>query len=172
MQLQSLDAQVYRQRSRRLAWLFALVFAFLGMLFSSSLVYFWGSSQGGNFYLNLTGVLLGLGLTSLLVSLNRKHPYMAEIQYAWALKKTLNQISNRMPQIKAAAQANQPRALQCLYFYYQGLKQIYHLEDNPHHQVELLADIQALKEQLESLGLDYSHLDTFDPQWLTDLEAG
>lgn len=168
--LQSLDPAAYRNQTRTSSLILIVVFAALGMGLSSLLVLIWGNPGGNNFKLNLSGVLLGLGTTLLLVKVVfSKQPFMQAAVYSWQLKRNLMRITNKMHLIKQQARVNQPEAVQLLNFYYLALTQMHQLEGNDAAILELKVEQQAVQQQMQDLGLDqYSNY--LNPDWLEKLD--
>ncbi len=168
--LQNIDPKDYRQRTRKSSFILIIVFAALGMGLSSLLVLVFGTAGGNHFRLNITGVLLGLVITLLLVKqVFSKQPFMQEAIYGWHLKRNLMRVTNKMHNIKAAAAANQPEALKLLHFYYLALEQMHRLEGDDTALLELKADKLATEEKLVNLGISTTS-NYLDPAWLQALE--
>lgn len=168
--LQNIDPKNYRQRTRKSSLILILVFAALGMGLASLLMIIWGTPSGNNTYLNITGVLLGLVITLLLVKqVFSKQPFMKEAIYGWHLKRNLMRVTNKMHRIKDLAAVNQPEALKLLRFYHLALEQMHHLEGDDTALLELKADKLATEEKMLSLGMtiDYNYLEL---AWLETLE--
>lgn len=168
--LQNIDPADYRQRTRKSSLILILVFAALGMGLASLLVIIWGTPNGNHFRLNLTGVLLGLVITLLLVKqVFSKQPFMKEAIYGWHLKRNLMRVTNKMHRIKDLAAVNQPEALKLLRFYHLALEQMHRLEGDDTALLELKVDKLATEEKMLSLGMtiDYNYLEL---AWLKTLE--
>lgn len=168
--LQEIDPNNYRQRTRKSSLILIIVFASLGMGLSSLLVIIWGTPGGNHFRLNLLGVLLGLGITFLLVKMVfSKQPFMREAVYGWHLKRNLMRVTNNMHKIKVLAITSQPEALKLLHFYHLALEQMHRLEGDDTALLELKVEKLATEETMQHLGIE-TNLNHLDPSWLQAIE--
>ncbi len=169
--LQQLEPLEYQRQTRKTSLIVIVIFAASAMLLSSLLVMLFGSNEGSNFKWNLTGVLLGLAFTVVLVSSHLRHqPWMQASNYGWRLKRNLMKVTNIMHQVKAGVAAGDPVAIKTLRFYHLGLLQMHKLDGNPDHDTELVKEINQLQEQMQELGLEPQQLELKE-QWLQQLKA-
>jgi len=137
MQLQDVNKDQYLKLSRMVSVVLIICFASSAMISGQVLVHTMGNPEGGNFYLNLAGVIVGVLITSLVFSFFRNDPRLADLLYVFRLKRMLARITNRMHHIKQLSQEEHETACIILRFYYQGLLQVYHLESNEYGYKEL-----------------------------------
>lgn len=171
-EIRHLDAEQYRQQTRKSTLIVAVVFAALAMSLSTLAVALFGSEQGSNFRWNLMGVLLGLGLAIMLV---RKvfwaQPWMAAATYGWQLKRSLMSITNAMHQVEAGVQAGSPEAMKLLRFYHLGLGEMHKLDGNPQALNDLAGQIERHQQAMLEMGLSIDQYQ-LDPAWLEKLRKG
>ncbi|SFB97676.1 Protein of unknown function [Marinospirillum celere] len=168
-QLEFLDPQEYRSKTRKSSVIIILIFALLGMGLASLLVSLLGTPGGNNFRWNLLGVLSGLILTVLLVKYYlSQQPFMREAVYGWHLKRSLMRITNVMHRIKPLAEAGSHQAMKLLRFYHLAVEEMHRLDGNEANPLEIKAEKKALEEKMQAEGLDLSQ-HTFDSQMLKDL---
>lgn len=154
-QLEQIDPDTYRQKTRKSSFILIIVFASLAMSLASLFVIVAGNSGGSNFKLNLAGVLSGLVVTLILVKFFfSKQPFMYEAAYSWKLKRNLMRITNVMHQVKELSLINQPEAVQLLNFYYLALAQMHRLEGNDPALLEIKVPAQAAAQKMLELGLN------------------
>ncbi|OPX55131.1 Protein of unknown function [Oceanospirillum multiglobuliferum] len=149
MQLQPIDKADYLKRSRVLSIILISCFAVIALGSAPILIHIFGNPEGGNFYLNLAGVGLGVAITGFAFSFFRHDPRLSEIWYVFSLKRMLARTTNRMHLLKKLAAAGDEDAIQILRFYYQGLSQVYQLESNEYGYTELNKEHEAFVAQLE-----------------------
>lgn len=148
MQLQSVDKAPYLKLSRKVSLVLILCFAVTAMSSGQLLVHTWGNPEGGNFYLNLAGVIIGILITSLVFSLYKNDPRLSDLLYVFRLKRMLARVTNRMHFLKPLAAEGDEDARQILRFYYQGLLQVYHLDSNEYGHSELAKEADAFYDTL------------------------
>lgn len=154
--LQQLDPLTYQRETRKASIIVIIIFAASAMLLSSLLALLFGSSETSNFKWNLSGVLLGLMFTVILV----KHylcrqPWMHASMYGWRLTRNLMKVTNIMHLVKQGVEAADPAAIRVLRFYHLGLLQMHKLDGNPDHgSSSLVTEINQLLEQMQQLGID------------------
>jgi len=165
-ELQSVEAERYRQQTRRIAFTLAALFSVLGMFFSMLAVRLFGEEGGDNFRWNLLGVLAGLAVTVAVVRLTLwSTPWMAPAVYGWRLKRALMRVTNLMHHVKAGVAARDPQALKLLRFYHLGLSQMHRLDGNLSELSQHVREIDAHRALLESLGIEVEQ-NRLDPAWL------
>lgn len=157
MQIQEIDKQHYLKLSRKVSLVLIVCFAVTAMASGQFLVLTWGNPDGGNFYLNLAGVLVGGLITSLVFSFYKNDPRLTDLLYVFRLKRMLARITNRMHKLKKGVAADDEDAQRILRFYYEGLMQVYYLESNEYGHSELVKErdvfIEGLSEALKEEAL-------------------
>ncbi len=148
MQIQEIDKQEYLKLSRKVSVVLIICFAVTAMTSGQLLVQTWGNPEGGNFYLNLSGVIIGILVTSLLFSFYKNDPRMTDLLYVFRLKRMLARITNRMHKLKKAVKENDEDAQRIMRFYYDGLMQVYHLDSNEYGHSELVKERDVFYEGL------------------------
>lgn len=168
-QLQELDPEAYRSKTRKSSLILIVIFAALGMGLASLLVAWLGTPGGNNFRWNLLGVLLGLLVTGLLVKyILSEQPFMREAVYGWHLKRNLMRITNVMHRVKPLAEAGDPQAMQVLRFYHLAVEEMHRLDGNEANPLEIKAEKKALEEKMQAAGLDLNQKQ-FNPEVLKSL---
>ncbi|HHX35798.1 MAG TPA: DUF3087 family protein [Gammaproteobacteria bacterium] len=164
--LATLNAEEYRQQTRKATWVIIAVFIALAMLLSSLLVMFFGESGGNNFSLNVTGVGAGVFTTAVLVrKVFMKQPWMAANVYGWQLKRSLMSVTNVMHHVTAGVAVQNIAAMKLLRFYHLGLMQMHQLDANSSEISQMVAEVDAHKQQMEELGIDADQ-QALDPAWI------
>lgn len=157
MQLKKIDKSLYRQRLRVIIIVSVVALLIISFASSTLLIQLFSEPNSGNFFYNLTGVILGcLVVGSVLKKLKYQSPYFAEAAYIWDLKHELNLIQRKLKAIEAAAAKNDPAALTILSFSYAGSRLLWQLDDNTLMMSELNQADNALQQQIETLGLTIS----------------
>lgn len=165
----NLDPVKYREATRKSSFVLIIIFAASALISASLLVMLFGEGPS-NFKLNLTGVLLGLLATLLLVKfVFSKQPFMQDAVYMWGLKRSLMAITNKMHLVEMHAKVARPEAIQLLAFYYLALEQMHKLEGNTSQDLENKAAKADCLAKLEELGLPLPN--QFNPSWLTSLQT-
>lgn len=130
MQLTHINPERYRKRLNK------VIFACIGILtlgslsISQLLILLAPSSGGMHFHWNLLGVIITCIILGYLLTRFKKHTYLYEVNYVWALKKQLNLINRRIKKVEDAAQTGDPIAMQILHFSYSGSRQLWELDNN------------------------------------------
>jgi hypothetical protein len=106
-----------------------------------------------NFKYNLLGVVLALITCIFLLSKFRRSDFFKEIYYVWQLKQVQNQIFRKLKNIKKAVKEDDKTAMLILTFYYEGLKQVYELDDNTITMGTIHRDIDLLKDEVKQQGV-------------------
>lgn len=170
-EIRSMNAERYRQETRRVAFFVMACFVVQGLLLSTLLVKGFGAEGGDNFYLNLTGVALGVLSTALLVRFQFwEKPWMAAAVYGWRLKRNLMRLTNVMHHIKAGIAADDVAAMSAMRFYHLGLIQMCQLDNNPTGMSHMVHDIDQHAERMTALGLDLEQ-NRFDENWLVQVRT-
>ncbi len=163
MQLQDVDKAAYLKLSRKVSIILIICFAVSAMAGGQILVHTLGNPEGGNFYLNLAGVLVGILVTSLLFSFYRNDPRLESLLYVFRLKRMLARVTNRMHKLKKLSEQGNHNARIILRFYYDGLLQVYFLESNEYGQTELEKEQQTFLATLSEEQLDQA-LPVIEPE--------
>lgn len=164
------DPLSYRRETRHSTIRLIILFAVLGMAFSTGLVMVFGESGGSNFRWNLLGVVLALLLTVMLVRhLFWQQPWMRSAAYGWQLKRCMLRITNCQHQLKAGVAQQLPAAMQLQRFYHLGLTEMYRLDGNQEALDALAAEKLAHEQQLQDMGLEVD-LYQLDPAWLAEVQ--
>ncbi|QOL24944.1 DUF3087 family protein [Thalassotalea sp. LPB0316] len=151
MILIDIDKATYRKHLNVVIVSFVLGFALLSLLFGQLLISQFSSGIEGesHFRFNLIGVVIGLAISSFVLSHMRKHEYFKEIYYVWQLKQLQNAIYRKVAKIKPKALAGDIDALQVMDFYYRSLAQVYELDNNTLTMNELVKNHQIIKDKAQ-----------------------
>ena len=165
-EIQPINAQTYRQQTRRSTVIIALVFLVLAMLLSSVAVAVFGEPGGDNMRFNVGGVFVAvLLMVALMRGLFWSQPWMAAAVYGWQLKRSLMSITNVMHQVTAAVDAGDPSAMKLLRFYHLGLSQMHQLDGNSSDHSQLIREMDLHKARMEALGIETEQTQ-LNPAWL------
>ncbi len=165
------DPVVYRQRTRKSTVLVLALFAVLAMLISSVLVALLAQPDVSNFRWNLTGVLLGLALTVVIVRFGLwKREVMEPAVYGWRLKRSLMRVTNVMHQVKVGVDSSNADAMQLLRFYHLGLLEMHRLDGNSSALEDLVAEREQLRHALQQQGLE-TECYQLRSEWLAAVKA-
>ncbi|GIZ13698.1 DUF3087 domain-containing protein [Pseudomonas sp. NCCP-436] len=162
-----LNPELYRQQTRRITLLVALIFIALAMLLSTLSVQLFGEPGGeSNFRWNLLGVLAGLVLTVALVRWQLwSRPWMAPAVYGWQLKRNLMRVTNVMHHVRAGVAQGDESAIRLLRFYHLGVSQMHQLDGNSSDLSQMVREIDQHRELMEARGLEVEQT-RLDPVWL------
>ncbi|MGB7386832.1 MAG: DUF3087 family protein [Pseudomonas neustonica] len=165
------DPVVYRQQTRKSTLVVICLFVLLAMSLSALLVALFGQPEVSNFKWNLTGVILGLTLTALIVRYGLWHlELMRPAAYGWGLKRSLMRITNIMHQVKDGVASNHPAAMQLLRFYHLGLLEMHRLDGNTSALEDLVAEREQLAQAMQTQGLA-SDCYQLHSEWLESVKA-
>lgn len=169
--LATINAEEYRQQTRKATWIIIVVFVALAMLLSSLLVMLFGEVGGDNFRLNVAGVAAGVAITAALVRLLfSKQPWMAANVYGWQLKRSLMSITNIMHHVTDGVAAQNPAAMKLLRFYHLGLMQMHQLDGNTSEISQMVHEVDEHKQRMQELDIDCDQ-QTLDPAWIQAVKA-
>lgn len=169
MQLQNIDKALYRKRMNAIMVSTVAILLLTSLSVSNALIAFFGSEiEGENFWLNVLGVIAGVGVVAILYKFIVTKPFMTEINYVRGLKREMNRIYRSSKKVMAALESNDKNAIIISYFNLQASKQVYELDNNTLTMDELNEKIRALDVQIESLGLDIS-TDDYRPELIKQL---
>ena len=165
-EIQPINAQTYRQQTRRSTVIIALTFLALAMVLSTAAVALFGEPGGDNLRFNVGGVFVAV---LLMVALMRGYfwnqPWMASAVYGWQLKRSLMSVTNVMHQVTAAVDAGDPSAMKLLRFYHLGLSQMHQLDGNSSDHSQLIREMDLHKARMEALGIETEQTQ-LNPAWL------
>jgi hypothetical protein len=165
MRLEQIDKARYDRHYKLTFAAIVAVLLIVSLLVSTVLIHLVGNPDGGNFWLNLTGVVVAAFTVAALLRRYRTHPFLTEVAYVWDLKQTLNRIHRKQRQLKAAVEQGDHTAMVIMYFYLKGSRQLYELDDNTVTMDELVIAEQQLKAQMTEHGVGVT-LEDFDPALL------
>ncbi|MGH8386328.1 MAG: DUF3087 domain-containing protein [Pseudomonas sp.] len=169
-EIQPMNAQIYRQQTRRSTLVIALVFVALAMGLSTAAVALFGEPGADNLRFNIGGVFAAV---LLMAALMRKvfwtQEWMAPAVYSWQLKRSLMSITNVMHHVTAAVDAGDPTAMKLLRFYHLGLSQMHQLDGNSSDHGQLSREMDQHKARMETLGLDTDQT-RLNPAWLEEVK--
>lgn len=165
MQLKNIDKQRYSKHYRITFWAVVAIMLAVSLSSSSLLIHFFGSAEGGNFWLNVAGVIIAALVVASMFRSYRRHPFMAEVMYVWQLKQALNRIYRKQRKIEPHMQAGDETALIVMNFYYQASKQLYELDNNTITMDDLVRRMNALTDLLEQHEVTVT-VEQYDPEML------
>jgi hypothetical protein len=165
-EIQPMNAETFRQQTRRSTVIIALIFLTLAMVLSTTAVAVFGEPGGDNLRFNVGGVFVAV---LLMVALMRgkfwTQEWMAPAVYGWRLKRSLMSVTNVMHQVTAAVEAGDPTALKLLRFYHLGLNQMHELDGNSSDHGQLAREMDLHKARMEALGIETEQTQ-LNPAWL------
>jgi hypothetical protein len=165
-EIQPMNAETFRQQTRRSTVIIALIFLTLAMVLSTTAVAVFGEPGGDNLRFNVGGVFVAV---LLMVALMRgkfwTQEWMAPAVYGWRLKRSLMSVTNVMHQVTAAVEAGDPTALKLLRFYHLGLNQMHELDGNSSDHGQLTREMDLHKARMEALGIETEQTQ-LNPAWL------
>jgi hypothetical protein len=165
-EIQPMNAETFRQQTRRSTVIIALIFLALAMVLSTTAVAVFGEPGGDNLRFNVGGVFVAV---LLMVALMRgkfwTQEWMAPAVYGWRLKRSLMSVTNVMHQVTAAVEAGDPTALKLLRFYHLGLNQMHELDGNSSDHGQLTREMDLHKARMEALGIETEQTQ-LNPAWL------
>ncbi|WP_419709787.1 DUF3087 domain-containing protein [Pseudomonas sp. NFX224] len=169
-EIQPMNAETYRQQTRRSTLIIALTFVALAMALSTAAVALFGEPGGDNLRFNIGGVFAAV---LLMAALMRKvfwtQEWMAPAVYSWQLKRSLMSVTNVMHHVTAAVDAGDPTAMKLLRFYHLGLSQMHQLDGNSSDHGQLSREMQQHEAKMQALGLDPEQT-RLDPAWLESVK--
>ena len=165
-EIQPMNAETYRQQTRRSTVIIALVFLALAMALSTLAVAVFGEPGGDNLRFNIGGVFAAvLVMVALMRQLFWSQQWMAPAVYSWQLKRSLMSITNVMHNVTTAVEAGDPSAMKLLRFYHLGLSQMHQLDGNSSDHGQLSREMEQHKARMEELGIDTGQT-RLDPLWI------
>ncbi|MCW8277670.1 DUF3087 domain-containing protein [Pseudomonas sp. PCH199] len=165
-EIQPMNAQTYRQQTRRSTLMIALIFLALAMVLSTSAVALFGEPGADNLRFNIGGVFAAvLVMAALMRKLFWTQAWMAPAVYSWQLKRSLMSVTNVMHHVTAAVEAGDPSAMKLLRFYHLGLSQMHQLDGNSSDHGQLRREMEQHEVRMQALGIDTEQT-RLDPAWL------
>lgn len=165
-EIQPMNAETYRQQTRRSTLIIALTFLVLAMLLSTTAVALFGEAGGDNLRFNLGGVFAAvLVMAALMRKVFWTQAWMAPAVYSWRLKRNLMSVTNVMHHVTAAVEAGDPSAMKLLRFYHLGLSQMHQLDGNSSDHGQLRREMEQHEARMHALGIDTQQT-RLDPAWL------
>ncbi|TMO78393.1 DUF3087 domain-containing protein [Pseudoalteromonas sp. S3776] len=152
MQLIQIDKARYRKHLNRVIVGCAAGLAVGSLAISQTLIALFPDESGSHFHWNLTGVVITSLAIGWLLNKYRTHSFMTEVVYVWELKQALNQITRKMPKLKAAGREGNADALLAIHYSYAGSRLLWQLDDNT-----ITMDELAIKQaELDSVAAKYN----------------
>jgi hypothetical protein len=130
---------------------------------STLLIALVGSSDGGNFWLNVAGTIIAVCGFALLYQQFKEHPFFSEIIYVRDLKAQMNAIYRKQRAIKEAAEKGDTVAMSILDFSYSASHFVYSLDDN----TITLEDLAKSQQELQGWA-DAHHVSEY-PEYHSEL---
>lgn len=152
MQLKQINKERYAKHYKQIMIGAVIVVAAIALTLSTLLIQLIGNPGGSNFWLNVTGVVVGGVAVLSLLRRNREHEYMYEVVYVWDLKQILNKIYRKQKKIMAAVEAGDREAMVIMNWSYQGSEQLYNLDNNTITMEELHRSKKELQQTIEKNG--------------------
>ncbi|WP_256594974.1 DUF3087 family protein [Pseudomonas sp. GV085] len=171
-EIQSMNADTYRQQTRRSTVILALIFLALAMVLSTATVALFGTPGGDNLRFNVGGLFVAvLAMAVLIRKVFWRQAWMAPAVYSWQLKRSLMSITNVMHHVTAAVEQGDPVAMKLLRFYHLGLNQMHQLDGNSSDHDQLIREMDQHKARMQALGIDTGQT-WLDPAWLEAVKQG
>jgi len=165
-EIQPMNADTYRQQTRRSTVIIALIFLALAMLLSTAAVALFGTPAGDNLRFNVGGVFVAvLAMVVLMRKVFWHQAWMAPAVYSWQLKRSLMSITNVMHHVTAAVERGDPVAMKLLRFYHLGLNQMHQLDGNSSDHGQLIREMDQHRERMQAQGIEIEQI-RLDPAWL------
>lgn len=165
-ELQPMNAEAYRQQTRRSTLIIALMFLALAMGLSTVAVALFGEPGGDNLRFNIGGVFAAvLVMAALMRQVFWSQQWMAPAVYSWQLKRSLMSITNVMHNVTAAVETGDPSAMKLLRFYHLGLSQMHQLDGNSSDHGQLGREMEQHQARMQALGIDPDQT-RLDPVWI------
>ncbi|WP_137805260.1 DUF3087 family protein [Pseudomonas sp. G(2018)] len=165
-EIQPMNAETYRQQTRRSTLIIALIFLALAMVLSTTAVALFGMPGGDNLRFNIGGVFAAvLVMAALMRKVFWTQAWMAPAVYSWQLKRSLMSVTNVMHHVTAAVDAGDPSAMKLLRFYHLGLNQMHQLDGNSSDHGQLIREMDQHKARMQALGIDTEQT-RLDPVWI------
>ncbi|WP_449105705.1 DUF3087 domain-containing protein [Pseudomonas mohnii] len=165
-EIQPMNAEAYRQQTRRSTVMIALIFLALAMALSTLAVAVFGEPGGDNLRFNIGGVFAAvLVMAALMRQVFWTRQWMAPAVYSWQLKRSLMSITNVMHHVTTSVAAGDPTAMKLLRFYHLGLSQMHQLDGNSSDHGQLSREMEQHKARMDALGIDTEQT-RLDPAWI------
>jgi hypothetical protein len=165
-EIQPMNAETYRQQTRRSTVIIALIFLALAMALSTLAVAVFGEPGGDNLRFNIGGVFAAvLVMAALMRQVFWTRQWMTPAVYSWQLKRSLMSITNVMHHVTTAVEAGDPTAMKLLRFYHLGLSQMHQLDGNSSDHGQLNREMEQHEARMAALGIDTGQT-RLDPLWI------
>jgi len=165
MQLKQINKERYSKHYKQIMIGIVILLAAIALSVSTVLIQLIGSEDGNNFWLNVSGVVVGGIVVVSLLRRYRNHEYMYEVIYVWDLKQMLNKIYRKQRKIKEAVEAGDRDAMVIMNWSYNGSEQLYNLDNNTITMEDLHRSMGELNQTVEKHGFSVT-TDEFSPQML------
>lgn len=165
MQLKQINKERYAKHYKYLMIGIVIVLAVIALSISTILIQLFGNADGDNFWLNVTGVVIGAVIVISLLKKNSDHEFMYEVLYVWNLKQMLNQIYRKQRKVKAAIETGDRDAMVIMNWSYKGSEQLYNLDNNTITMEDLHRSMRELEQTIEQHGYSITTED-FRPEML------
>ncbi|WP_296058195.1 DUF3087 family protein [uncultured Amphritea sp.] len=165
MQLKQINKERYSKHYKQIMIGIVILLAAIALSVSTVLIQLIGSEDGNNFWLNVSGVVVGGIVVVSLLRRYRNHEYMYEVIYVWDLKQMLNKIYRKQRKIKEAVEAGDRDAMVIMNWSYNGSEQLYNLDNNTITMEDLHRSMRELNQTIEKHGFSVT-TDEFSPQML------
>jgi len=165
MQLKQINKWRYSKHYKQIMVGIVILLAAIALSVSTVLIQLIGSEDGNNFWLNVSGVVVGGIVVVSLLRRYRDHDYLCEVIYVWDLKQMLNKIYRKQRKIKEAVEAGDRDAMVIMNWSYNGSEQLYNLDNNTITMEDLHRSMRELNQTIEKHGFSVT-TDEFSPQML------
>ncbi|WP_299201600.1 DUF3087 family protein [uncultured Amphritea sp.] len=165
MQLKQINKERYAKHYKQIMIGAVVVVAAIALTLSTLLIQLIGNPEGSNFWLNLSGVVVGGVVVLSLLRRYREHDYMYEVVYVWELKQMLNKIYRKQKKIMAAVETGDREAMVIMNWSYNGSEQLYNLDNNTITMDDLHRSKKALEQTIEKSGFTVT-MEDFQPAML------
>lgn len=165
MQLKQINKERYSKHYKQIMIGIVILLAAIALSVSTVLIQLIGNADGNNFWLNVSGVVVGAVVVVSLLRRYRNHEYMYEVIYVWDLKQMLNKIYRKQRKIKEAVEAGDRDAMVIMNWSYNGSEQLYNLDNNTITMEDLHRTMRELNQTIEQHGFSLT-TDEFSPQML------
>ncbi|MBR9867278.1 MAG: DUF3087 family protein [Oceanospirillales bacterium] len=165
MQLKQINKERYSKHYKQIMIGIVILLAAIALSVSTVLIQLIGNADGNNFWLNVSGVVVGGIVVVSLLRRYRNHEYMYEVIYVWDLKQMLNKIYRKQRKIKEAVEAGDRDAMVIMNWSYNGSEQLYNLDNNTITMEDLHRTMRELNQTIEQHGFSVT-TDEFSPQML------
>lgn len=146
IEFKAVNKKRYRNHLNKVIVAAIIVLTAISLALAQLLILIFPDPDGSHFHWNLMGVIVGCLTVGVLLQRFKTHPFMDEVYYVWCLKQHLNYIQRKNKDLKLAVDQGDEQAMQILWFYYQGLRKLWQLDDN----TITMDDLAVWQSELES----------------------